>query len=97
GRLGRPQGADPRDGHPDGLLPGHLALLRAPHLQGLALLGVHDGPRALQGGVRRHPRLDRREDRGDRARDALLVDRVQEDAHALLRRRLPALGAGELL
>ena len=38
-------------------------LLPAPDLRRLALLGLHDGPRALQGGVRRDPRRDRRRDR----------------------------------
>ena len=50
----------------DGVLPRHLALLPAPDLRGLALLGLHDGPRALQGGVRRGARRDRRRHR-DRA------------------------------
>ena len=49
-------------GATDGVVPGHLALLPAPDLRRLALLGVHDGPRPLQGGVRRDPRLDRRAD-----------------------------------
>ena len=31
-----------------------------PDLRGLAVLGLHDGARALEGGVRRDPRLDRR-------------------------------------
>ena len=47
-------------GDADVAVPRHLALLRAADLCRLALLGVHDGPRALQGGVRRDPRLDRR-------------------------------------
>ncbi len=55
---------------------------------------LHDGPRALEGGVRRHPRLDRRGDRHQRAGDAVLLDRVQEGPDALLHRRLPALGGG---
>ena len=67
-------------------------LLPAPHLRGLAVLGLHDGPRPLEGGVRRDPRLDRRADRDQRARDALLLDRVQEDPPALLHRGLPGLG-----
>ena len=70
GRLERARGADHGARPADGLLPRHLALLPAPDLRGLALLGVHDGPRPLEGGVRRHPRLDRRgdRDRGPRAR-----------------------------
>ena len=76
-------------GHADGGVPRHLALLPAADLRGLALLGLHDGPRALQGGVRRDPRLDRRGHRHRRARDALLVDRVQEDPAPVLHRRLP--------
>ncbi len=43
-----------------GRVPRHLALLPAAHLRGLAVLGLHHGPRPLQGGVRRDPRLDRR-------------------------------------
>ena len=42
--------------------PRDLALLPAADLRGLALLGVHDGPRPLEGGVRRGPRRDRRRD-----------------------------------
>ena len=38
-------------------------LLPAPDLRGLAVLGLHDGPRPLEGGVRRDPRRDRRRDR----------------------------------
>ncbi|CAA9499733.1 MAG: Siroheme decarboxylase AhbA, alternate heme biosynthesis pathway / Siroheme decarboxylase AhbB, alternate heme biosynthesis pathway, partial [uncultured Solirubrobacteraceae bacterium] len=94
GRVGRPGGQDPRDGQAHGLLPRDLALLRAPDLRRLALLRLHDGPRALQGGVRRDPRLDRRRHRHRAARDALLVDGVQEDPDALLPRRLRRLGAG---
>ena len=71
-------------GHADGPVPRDLALLRAPDLRRLALLGVHDGPRALEGGVRRDPRFDRRADRDHRARDALLLDRVQEDPTPVL-------------
>ena len=48
-------------GHADGVVPRHLALLPATDVRRLAVLGVHDGPRALQGGVRRDPRLDRRD------------------------------------
>ena len=44
-----------------------------PDLRGLALLGLHDGPRPLEGGVRRHPRLDRRGDRDRGPADALLA------------------------
>ena len=60
GRLEGARGPDPRDRPADGRLPRHLALLPAPDLRGLALLRLHDGPRALQGGVRRDPRRDRR-------------------------------------
>ena len=63
GRLGRPRGRDPRDRQADGRVPRHLALLPAADLRRLALLGLHDGPRALEGGVRRDPRLDRGDDR----------------------------------
>ena len=45
---------------PDGRVPRDLALLPAPDLPRLAVLGVHDGPRALEGGVRRGPGRDRR-------------------------------------
>ena len=80
-------------GRADGRLPRHLALLPAPDLRRLALLGLHDGPRPLQGGVRRDPRRDRRRTPGiDGARDAVLLDRVQEDPAALLHRRLQARG-----
>ena len=51
-------------GSADGGVPRDLALLPAAHLPRLALLDLHDGPRALQGGVRRDPRLDRGVDRG---------------------------------
>ena len=61
-----PDERDPRDGQADGGVPRHLALLPAADLPRLAVLRLHDGPRALQGGVRRDPRLDRRGDR-DRA------------------------------
>ncbi len=64
-----------------------------PDLCRLALLGVHDGPRPLQGGVRRDPRLDRGRHGDHRARDALLLDRVQEDPPAVLHRRASCLGA----
>src|SRR3712207_8683205 len=43
-------GADRRDRPADGRLPRYLALLPPADLPGLALLGLHDGPRALQGG-----------------------------------------------
>ena len=66
GRLGGAGGRDPRDRQADGGVPRHLALLPAPDLRRLALLRLHDGPRALEGGVRRDPRLDRRRHR-DRA------------------------------
>ena len=57
------------------------------------LLDLHDGPRALQGGVRRDPRRDRRREPRDRGpRDALQLDRVQEDPPAVLHRGLQALG-----
>ena len=55
-----PTDRDPRDRQADGGVPRHLALLPAPDLQRLALLRLHDGPRPLQGGVRRRPRRDRR-------------------------------------
>ncbi len=84
GRLEGPGG--PRHGarHADGAVPRDLPLLRAPDLRRLAVLGVHDGPRPLEGGVRRDPRLDRRADRHHRALDALLLDRVQEDPTPVL-------------
>ena len=63
GRLEGPRRADHGAGHADGVVPRHLALLPAAHLCRLALLGLHDGPRPLQGGVRRDPRLDRRRHR----------------------------------
>ena len=51
-----PDERDPRGRHADGRGARDLALLRAPDLRGLALLGLHDGPRPLEGGVRRDPR-----------------------------------------
>ena len=56
GRLEGARGGDPRGRHADGGGARDLALLPAPDLRGLAVLGVHDGPRALEGGVRRDPR-----------------------------------------
>ena len=58
-------------GPADGRVPRHLALLPAPDLRRLAVLGLHDGPRPLQGGVRRDPRLDRRADRASTERATL--------------------------
>ena len=63
GRVGGAGGRDPRDRPADGRLPRRLALLPAPDLRRLALLGVHDGPRPLEGGVRRGARRRRRGDR----------------------------------
>ena len=60
GRVEGPRRADLRDRLPHGGRARRLPLLPAPHLRGLAVLGLHDGPRALQGGVRRGARLDRR-------------------------------------
>ncbi len=57
-------------GAADGLLPRHLPLLPAADLRGLALQRLHDGPRPLEGGVRRDPRLDRRRVRDGRPRTA---------------------------
>ena len=71
GRLGGPGGRDPRDRQADGRVPRHLALLPAADLRRLALLGLHDGPRALEGGVRRDPRLDRRGHRASSERATL--------------------------
>ena len=73
GRLEGARRADRRARPADGLLPRHLALLPAPDLRGLAVLRLHDGPRPLQGGVRRDPRRDRRRVPGSRARDAVLA------------------------
>ena len=92
GRLEGARGPDHRGRPADGRLPRHLALLPAPDLRGLAVLGLHDGPRPLEGGVRRDPRLDRRGHRHPRARDALLVDRVQEDPPPVLHRRVQESG-----
>ena len=85
-------------GAPHGLLPRHLPLLPAPDLRGLALQRLHDGPRPLEGGVRRDPRLDRRgvRDRPRRSRHPLLLDRVQEDPPPLLHRRLRRLGGASI-
>ena len=86
GCLEGPGRARARDGHGDVAVPWHLALLPAPDLRRLAVLGVHDGPRPLEGGVRCDPRFDRRAHRHQRAHNALLLDRVQEDQAALLHR-----------
>ncbi len=80
-----------------GVLPRDLPLLPAAHLRRLALLRLHDGPRAIQGGVRRDPRRDRRGHGHPRALDALLVDGVQEDPPPVLHRRVQGVGAGALL
>src|SRR5204863_5871567 len=89
------RGARPRP--PDGRVPRHLALLPAAHLSRLAVLDLHHGPRALEGGVRRDPCLDRRGDRHRGARDAVLEHGVQEGPDALLHRRLPPVGGGAQL
>ena len=94
GRLAGAGGAHPRARPAHGLVPGHLALLPAADLRGLALLGVHDGARALQGGVRRDPRLDRRGHRHRGPPHALLLDGVQEGPPALLHGRAQAVGSG---
>ena len=79
GRVAGPRRAHRRRRAADGRLPRDLALLPAPDLRRLAVLDLHDGPRALQGGVRRDPRRDRgREPRDRGPRDALQLDRVQE-------------------
>ncbi len=94
-RHGRVEGArrsDHGDRAKDGGVPRHLPLLPAPDLRGLAVLDLHDGPRPLEGGVRRDPRLDRLRDRDRRAHDAVLLDRVQEDPAAVLHRRASRLG-----
>ena len=89
-----PEERDHGDRPADGLLPRHLPLLPAADLRGLALQRLHDGPRPLEGGVRRDPRLDRRgvRDGPRRSRHPLLLDRVQEDPPALLHRGLPGVG-----
>ncbi len=92
GRLEGTRGADHGARAADGLIPRHLPLLPAPNLRGLALLGLHDGPRPLQGGVRRDPHRDRRADRHRGARHAVLLHGVQEGPPALLHRRLQAVG-----
>ena len=57
GGLAGARGPGARGRQQDGRRARDLPLLPAAHLPRLALLGVHDGPRALQGGVRRDPRL----------------------------------------
>src|SRR3954447_4798095 len=94
GRVGGARGRDPRDRQADGRLPRPLPLLPAADLRRLALLRVHHGPRALEGGVRRHPRLDRRADRHRRPGHPLLEHGVQEGPDALLHGGLRALGTG---
>ena len=92
GGLERAGGADRGARTAHGLLPWDLPLLPAPDLRGLAVLRLHDGARPLEGGVRRDPRLDRGGHGDRRARDALLLDRVQEGPPALLHRRVPRVG-----
>ena len=55
-----PEERDARGRPADGRVPRHQPLLPAPDVRGLAVLHLHDGPRALQGGVRRDPRRHRR-------------------------------------
>ena len=96
-RHGRLEGARRRgagDRQADGGLPRRVALLPAAHVSGLAVLGVHDGPRAHEGGVRLDPGLDRGRDGHHGASNALFLHRVQEGPDALLHRRLPPLGGG---
>ncbi len=97
GRLEGARGPRARRRAEDGGLPRHLALLPAPDLSRLAVLRLHDGPRALQGGVRRDPRRDRGGDGDLRAGDAVLQHGVQEGPDALLHRCVPPLGGGALL
>ncbi len=94
GRLEGAGRADPRGRHADGVGARNLPLLRAADVRGLAVLGVHDGPRPLEGGVRRGPPGDRGRARPPRRRprDPLLLDRVQEDPPALLHGRVRGLG-----
>ena len=70
---------------------------RRPTYPGLALQRVHDGPRPLQGGVRRGARRRRRRVRAERrrSRHPVLVDRVQEGAPPLLHSRLCGVGGTE--
>ncbi len=99
GRLARPRGRDHGGRDADGRGPRRLALLPAAHLRGLALQRLHDGPRPLEGGVRRDPRRDRRRARPARTGPggALLLDRVQEGPPALLHGRLRRVGGGATL
>ena len=97
GRVAGARRADHGAGPQDGRLPRDLPLLPAPHLPRLALLRLHDGPRPLEGGVRRDPRLDRRVQRHRGAQHALLLHRVQEDPPPLLHGRPPQVGGRALL
>src|SRR3954469_20179635 len=93
GRLESARRPCPRDRAEDGRDPRHQPLLPAPDVRGLALPALHDGPRPLEGGVRRRARC--RGGVGARPsgpRDPLQLDRVQEDPFAVLHRRLPQLG-----
>ena len=89
---GRP---DPGDRPADGRLPRHLPLLPAPDLRGLALLDLHDGPRPLEGGVRRDPRRDRRRSSPAIQDRATLYSRTEfkKIRLLLLHGRLPGVGA----
>ena len=81
-------------GPADGGRARRVALLPAPDLPRLAVQRLHDGARALEGGVRCGPRRRRRRVRARRrrSRDAVLVDGVQEGSPALLHSRLRGVG-----
>ena len=99
GGLARPRGGDRRYRAANGVLPGDLPLLPASHLPRLALQRLHHGPRPLEAGMRRDPRLDRGgvPDRRAGSGHPLFLDRVQEDPPAVLHRRLRGLGSRALL
>ena len=71
GRVGRAGRRDPRHRPPDGRVPRHQPLLPAPDVRRLAVLRLHDGPRPLEGGVRRGAGRDRRATRGIEQRATL--------------------------
>ena len=91
------RGPDRGDRPAHGSRSRRVALLPAPDLSRLALQRLHDGARALQGGVRRGARRGSRGVRPvrRRSRHALLVDGVQEGAAPLLHSRLCGVGGNE--
>src|SRR5262249_35081514 len=83
-----------RDRPADGRLRAGEPLLPAAHVRRLAVLDLHDGARQERARLRRDDRGDPRRDRRRRVRAAVVGEGVQEDARALLHRRLGRLARG---